>query len=202
MFRYWTTAIRQLLILVLVLGLAYPLLVTGVAQAVFPSQASGSLVTVRGKTVGSRLIGQSFSSARYFWPRPSAAGNGYDPNASGASNLAPSSKKLIDGIKALVATDTLEDPGLKPGQVPVDMVTASASGLDPDISVANALAQARRVARARGLSDDQTRSLIAGHTEGRVFGLLGEPRVNVLELNLALDAIAPRAVVSDARRMP
>jgi K+-transporting ATPase ATPase C chain len=189
MYRQSLIALKMIVVVIVVLGLAFPLAVTGIAQVLFPAQANGSLITVNGNPVGSRLIGQSFSSPRYFWPRPSAAGSGYDPNSSSASNLGPTSRTYIDGISALVATATLENPGLKAGDVPVDMVTASASGLDPDISVANALAQVPRVAKERGLSETDGRALVEQHTAGRTLGLIGEPRVNVLELNLALDAL-------------
>jgi K+-transporting ATPase ATPase C chain len=190
MYRHSLVALKMIVVVIVVLGLAFPLAVTGLAQVLFPAQANGSLIKVNGAPVGSALIGQNFSLPKYFWPRPSAAGsNGYDPNGpSSASNLGPTSQAYIDGIKARVATAALENPGLNAGDVPVDMVTASASGLDPDISVANALAQAARVAKARGLSADAVQQLVHSHITPRVFGLLGEARVNVLELNLALDA--------------
>jgi K+-transporting ATPase ATPase C chain len=183
------TALKMILVVIVVLGIAFPLAVTGLAQMLFPVQANGSLVMVGGKPVGSRLIGQDFTQAKYFHPRPSAAGSGYDPNSSSASNLAPTSKTYIESVAARVATATLENPGLTAGDVPVDMVTASASGLDPDISVANALAQVARVAEARGMSPDAVRQLVDAHTTPRFLGLIGEPRVNVLELNLALDRL-------------
>jgi K+-transporting ATPase ATPase C chain len=183
------TALRMILVVIVVLGIAFPLAVTGLAQVLFPAQANGSLVMVNGSPVGSRLIGQGFTAAKYFHPRPSAAGNGYDPNSSSASNIAPTSKTYIDSIAARVATATLEDPGLKKGDVPVDMVTASASGLDPDISVDNALAQVTRVAAARGMTEGAVRALVEAHITPRFLGLIGEPRVNVLELNLALDGL-------------
>jgi K+-transporting ATPase ATPase C chain len=192
MLRQIFVSLRMMLLLLLVLGLAFPLAVTEIAQAAFSRQANGSLVYVNGKPVGSALIGQTFTQDKYFWPRPSSAGNGYDPNASSASNLGPTSKTLMDNVKALVATDTLKDPGLQRGQVPVDMVTGSGSGLDPDVSVANALAQVTRVAKARGLSVDSVRSLVESHVQGRTFGLFGDPRVNVLELNIALDGQAAK----------
>jgi K+-transporting ATPase ATPase C chain len=184
------TALKMIVLVIVVLGLAFPLAVTGLAQLIFPAQANGSLIVVGGKPVGSSLIGQNFTLPKYFWPRPSAAGAGYDPNSSSASNLGPTSKAYIDGVAARVASATMEDPGLKRGDVPVDMVTASASGLDPDISVANAQAQATRVAQARGTTVDAVRQLIVAHTAGRLLGFIGEPRVNVLELNLALDGLA------------
>jgi K+-transporting ATPase ATPase C chain len=189
MYRHSLIALKMIVVVIVVLGIAFPLATTGLAQVIFPAQANGSLILVGGKPVGSSLIGQNFSLPKYFHPRPSAAGSGYDPNSSSASNLGPTSKTYIEGIKALVATATLENPGLKAGDVPVDMVTASASGLDPDISVANALDQVARVAQARSLPDATVRALVEGHVEGRTFGLLGEARVNVLELNLALDGV-------------
>jgi potassium-transporting ATPase KdpC subunit len=188
MFRYALTSLKMMAVFVVALGIAYPLAVTGVAQVAFPAQANGSIVRVGGTPVGSALIGQEFSSARYFHPRPSAAGGGYDPTASGGSNLGPTSRILVDTVRARVASATAENPGLASGSVPVDMVTASGSGLDPDISVANALAQVPRVARARGLGADLLRALVERHVTGRMLGFLGEPRVNVLEINLALDA--------------
>lgn len=187
MLRYLWTPTKMMIVAVVLLGLAYPLVMTGALRLVFPHQADGSLIEVNGKPVGSALIGQNFTQAKYFHPRPSAAGSGYDPTASGGSNLGPTSKTLIDDVKARVASATAEDPGLKWGEVPVDMVTASASGLDPDISIANALAQVPRVAKERGLTQAAVRALIYHYTAGRTLGLLGEPRVNVLELNLALD---------------
>lgn len=187
MLRHALTSLKMMVVFVVALGIAYPLIVTGVAQVAFPAQANGSMVRVGGTPVGSALIGQEFSSTRYFQARPSAAGSGYDPLASGGSNLGPTSKTLVDTVRARVASATAENPGLASGSVPIDMVTASGSGLDPDISVANALAQVRRVAGARGLSEDRVRTLVQRHVTGRTLGFLGEPRVNVLELNLALD---------------
>jgi K+-transporting ATPase ATPase C chain len=192
MYRHWLVALRMIVVVIVVLGIAFPLAMTGLAQVLFPAQANGSIIRVNGTPVGSALIGQNFSQPKYFWPRPSSAGSGYDPNSSSASNLGPTSKAYIDGIKALVATETLENPGLKAGDVPVDMVTGSASGLDPDISVANALDQAPRVAQARHMTADAVRQLVDTHITPRVLGFIGEPRVNVLELNLALDALPAR----------
>jgi K+-transporting ATPase ATPase C chain len=173
-----------------VLGLVYPLAVTGLAQVLMPAQANGSLVTsANGTIIGSSLIGQGFTDAKYFHGRPSAAGaDGYDATASSASNLAPTSRALVDSVAARVATAVAENPGLTSGTVPVDMVTASGSGLDPDITLANAYAQAARIASARGMSADAVRVLVDATATGRQFGLLGEPRVNVLALNIALDA--------------
>ena len=181
-------AIRMTILTAVLLGLLYPLAITGVAQVVFPSAADGSLLKVNGQVVGSSLIAQSFTQAKYFQPRPSAAGKGYDAMASAASNLGPTSRALVDQVSTAVGQALRQDPGLKKGQVPVDMVTTSGSGLDPDITVANARAQAPRVAAARGISLAAVLRLVAAHTTGRTFGFLGEPRVNVLRLNLALDA--------------
>jgi len=173
----------------ILLGIIYPLVVTGLAKVLFPKRANGQLIERDGKIVGSRIIGQPFTGAKYFHSRPSAAGNnGYDAANSGGSNLGPTNQKLIDRVKQDVASLQAENPGTP---VPIDMVTTSASGLDPDISPASANFQAQRVARERGMSEDEMRRLIAKHTEGRQVGFLGEPRVNVLELNLDLDATRP-----------
>jgi K+-transporting ATPase ATPase C chain len=180
-------AVRVALVTLVLLGLAYPLLVTGAAQVLFPYQANGSLVVIEGEIVGSALIGQTFAGARYFHGRPSAAGSGYDGTASGASNLAPTSRALVARVRQDVALAMSQNPGLSSGDVPVDMVTASGSGLDPDITPANAYAQAARVARARGMQVAEVVAMIDSAVKGRQFGLLGEVRVNVLELNLALD---------------
>ena len=188
--RYAFASIRMALVTLLVLGVAYPLTVTGIAQVVYPAQANGSLVRAAdGTVIGSVLIGQRFTSAAYFHGRPSAAGvRGYDPTSSGASNLAPTSRTLIERVRADVAAARREEPGLGAGAVPVDMVTASASGLDPDITLANAYAQAARVAKARALLESVVRGIVDTQATGRQFGVLGEPRVNVLRLNMALDA--------------
>ncbi|MDQ0588091.1 potassium-transporting ATPase subunit KdpC [Variovorax paradoxus] len=168
-------------------GLVYPLAVTGAAKALFPAQAAGSLVVRNGATVGSSLIGQNFSDPRHFWGRPSAtAPQPYNASASGGSNLGPLNPALADAVKARIEALRAADPG-NAAPVPVDLVTASASGLDPDISPAAAHYQAARVARARGLPLEQVKALIAGHTQAPLWGFLGEPRVNVLALNLALD---------------
>jgi potassium-transporting ATPase KdpC subunit len=188
MLRYLIISLRMMLVTAVLLGILYPLAMTGLAQLLFPHQANGSLIEKNGRVIGSSLIAQAFTSAKYFQPRPSAAGNGYDGMDSSFSNLGPTSKALIDRIRADVERQLAEDRGLRLGSVPVDMVTTSASGLDPDITVANALAQAQRVASARGISLQQVLALIAQQTTGRQLGFLGEPRVNVLELNLALDA--------------
>jgi potassium-transporting ATPase KdpC subunit len=183
----WGTSIRFTILMTIVFGLAYPFFVTGLASMLFPSQASGSLILKDGKVIGSELIAQSFTSDRYFHPRPSAAGNGYDATSSGGSNLAQSNAKLVARIQGDIDKLSKENPG-KP--VPIDLVTTSASGLDPDITPDAAYFQVPRVAKARGLSEDTVRQLIQQHIAGRQFGLLGEPRVNVLELNLDLDKFA------------
>jgi potassium-transporting ATPase KdpC subunit len=182
-------SIRMTVVTTAILGLGYPLAVTGLAQFLFPSRANGQLIERDGKLVGSRIIGQPFSSAHYFHSRPSAAGLGYDPLDSGGSNLGPTNRQLIDRVHEAVRKLEEEHPG---EPVPVDLVTTSGSGLDPDITPAAAEFQVRRVARARGISEGQVRKLVAAHTRGRDFGLLGEPRVNVLELNLDLDFSFPR----------
>jgi K+-transporting ATPase ATPase C chain len=183
----WKTSIRFTLVVTVLFGLGYPLAVTGIAGVLFPRQAAGSLILKDGKVIGSELLAQSFTSDRYFHPRPSAAGNGYDATSSGGSNLAQSNAKLVARIQGDIDKLAKQNPG-KP--VPIDLVTASGSGLDPDITPDAAIYQAPGVARARGLSEDRVRQLIAEHTAPRQLGLLGEPRVNVLDLNLELDGLA------------
>lgn len=172
----------------ILLGIIYPLVVTGLSQVLFPKKANGQLIEADGKIVGSRILGQAFSSPVYFHSRPSAAGNGYDATASNGSQYGPTNQKLMDRVKGDVAAAQVENPG---APIPIDLVTASASGLDPEISPAAAAFQVPRVAKARGISDTQLRDLLARHTEGRQLGFLGEPRVNVLELNLDLDKQFP-----------
>jgi K+-transporting ATPase ATPase C chain len=183
------TAVLMVVVLTVLLGIAYPLLMTGIAQLAFPNQANGSLIRDgSGIVIGSALLAQNFSTPEYFHPRPSAAGSdGYDATASGGSNLGPTNQKLIDAVTDRSAAYRAENGLAADTLVPVDAVTTSASGLDPDISPANALLQAARVAKARNLSENQVRSMVDQYTEGRTLGILGEPRVNVLRLNLALD---------------
>jgi K+-transporting ATPase ATPase C chain len=184
-------AFRVTLFMTVLTGLIYPGMVTGLCQMLFPHRANGSLVTVDGKVVGSALIGQNFTKPEYFHPRPSAAGNdGYDATASGGSNLGPTNQKLIDRVKADVDKFRNENPDYT-GPLPADLLTASGSGLDPDLSPASALAQAPRVAKARGVSLEPVQQLIAQNTQGRALGFMGEPRVNVLALNLELDKRFP-----------
>lgn len=190
MWKYIAPAVRITVLFTVLTGLVYPLAVTGICRVLFPFQAGGSLVTSSGKVAGSRWIGQNFTRAEYFHPRPSAAGAGYDGLASGGSNLAPTNSALLTRVAASVVSFRKENPGFK-GTIPADAVTASASGLDPDVSPANADAQAARVAAARHASLDQIRAAIARETSGRTLGFLGEPRVNVLELNLRLDRELP-----------
>jgi len=186
--RNLIVAILMTLVTTLLLGVAYPLVVTGLAQVLFPEKANGQLIERNGKTVGSRIIGQAFSSPGYFRSRPSAAGTGYDAANSSGTNLGPTNKKLVDAVKAAVDVAKLENPGTP---VPIDLVTSSASGLDPHISPAAAAFQVPRVARERGVATEEIQRLVVAHTEGRQLGFLGEPVVNVLQLNLSLDEAHP-----------
>lgn len=191
MWRHFAPAFRMTLILTALTGLVYPGLVTALCQALFHNKANGSLVEVNGQVVGSWLLGQNFTKPEYFHPRPSAAGdNGYDASSSNASNFGPTNQKLIDRVKASIEQFRKENPHYT-GPIPADLVTASASGLDPDISVASAEAQAPRIAKARGIAVDQVLRAINENTKGRTLGFLGEPRVNVLTLNLELDRQFP-----------
>jgi len=184
-------ALRIKIFFTVLLGVIYPLAITAISQAIFPHQSNGSLVEVGGKVIGSELIGQNFSKPEYFHPRPSAAGNdGYDPTSSGGSNFGPTNQKLIDRVKADVAKFRKDNPGYD-GPIPADLVTTSASGLDPDLSPDSALAQAARIAKARGVSSEQIKQLVAQSVQAPDLGILGEPRVNVLRLNLLLDRQYP-----------
>jgi potassium-transporting ATPase KdpC subunit len=179
--KHLITACLYTVVTAVLLGVAYPLAITAIARLIMPGKADGQLLTHNGQLIGSALIGQAFTGPGYFHSRPSAAGTGYDASSSSGSNLAPSNKALIDRVEASVKTETVNGP------VPVDLVTASGSGLDPDITVAAALYQVPRVAGQRHLSQEEVRQLVTAHTTPRQFGLLGEPRVNVLQLNLALN---------------
>jgi K+-transporting ATPase ATPase C chain len=181
----WGTAVRFTIATGVLVGLVYPLAVTGVARLLFPHQAAGSLILRDGQIIGSELLAQSFTSDRYFHPRPSAAGNGYDATSSGGSNLAQSNQVLVTRIQSSINKLAQENPG---HPVPIDLVTTSGSGLDPDITPDAAYFQVPRIAKARKLSEDQVSKLVAQQTKPRQLGLLGEPRVNVLDLNLALDS--------------
>jgi potassium-transporting ATPase KdpC subunit len=184
------TAVLMTVATTILLGIIYPLIVTGLAQVLFPKQANGQLIVKDGKVIGSAILAQGFTGATYFHPRASAAGNGYDPTNTNGSQLGPTNQKLIDRVKGDVATAQAENPGVP---VPIDLVTTSASGLDPDITPANAQFQIKRVASERKVSEAEIARLVAEHTENRQWGFLGEPRVNVLELNLALDQHFPQA---------
>jgi K+-transporting ATPase ATPase C chain len=184
-------AILLTFVLILLTGFVYPGVVTALAQLLFPRQANGSMIESHGQVVGSELIGQAFSSPAYFHPRPSAAGSGYVGDSSGGTNKGPTDKKLADTLIAQAIDSAVKNDGAIKGQIPADMVTSSASGLDPHISPANAALQVARVAKERNVSPEQVRALVVAHTEGRQFEFLGERRVNVLLLNLALDSIAP-----------
>jgi K+-transporting ATPase ATPase C chain len=180
----WRTSIRFTFLMTIIFGLAYPLALTGVAGTIFPRKAAGSLIERNGQIIGSELLAQGFSSDRYFHPRPSAAGNGYDATSSGGSNYAQSNARLVQRMQGDIDKLAAENPGLA---VPIDAVTTSGSGLDPDITPDNAYFQARRVAKARGIPEQQLNQMIRRSIQPRTFGLLGEPRISVLRLNLALD---------------
>lgn len=186
--RNLVTAILYTIVTTIIFGVAYPAIVTGFSQVLFKDKANGQLIQRDGQLIGSRIIGQPFTAPGYFHSRPSAAGNGYDAANSGGSNYGPTNKKLIDRISGDVATIQLDHPNT---DVPVDLVTSSGSGLDPDITPAGAEFQVARIARERHLSEADVRTLVARHTQGRQLGFLGEPRVNVLELNLDLDQTSP-----------
>lgn len=181
-------AIGMTLVLCVLTGFVYPGVVTGLAQVLFSRQANGSLVTVNGRVVGSSLIGQPFTRAEYFHPRPSAAGSGYDASASSGTNKGPTDRKLADTMIAQAVNDVVATDGAQKGRIPSDMVTSSGSGLDPHISPANAQLQVGRVARARAVDSARVRAIVDAHTEGRQFGFFGDPRVNVLLLNIAIDS--------------
>ena len=190
--RHLGTSVVYTVASVIALGLIYPIVMTLLAQVIFPAQAGGSMVSVNGKPVGSAIIGQLWTKPQYFQGRPSAAGKGYDPTSTGGTNLGPTSKKLIDSTKGTIAALRKANPNATV-PVPMDLVTSSASGIDPDISPQAAIYQAPRVAAARHLTTSVVLALINKHISGRTFGFLGEPRVNVLELNLALDGVNPTA---------
>jgi potassium-transporting ATPase KdpC subunit len=181
-------AIAMTVVTTVVFGVMYPMVVTGLAQVIFPHKANGQLIVKDGRVMGSSIIGQGFAGPQYFHSRPSAAGNGYDAGNSAGSNLGPTNQKLLDRVRGDVVAAQREHPG---APVPIDMVTTSASGFDPHITPANAEFQLARVANARGITTEQLRSVVAEHSQARTFGILGEPRVNVLELNLDLDKHFP-----------
>jgi K+-transporting ATPase ATPase C chain len=190
--RTLIVAIKMTVVLTVLTGLIYPIAMVGIARVMFPAQAAGSLIVRDGRVAGSSLIGQNFSKPGYFHSRPSAAGDkGYDASASGGSNLGPTNKALIEAVKSRLKGVLEENPGTTAAQVPIDVVTASGSGLDPEISPAAADLQVPRVAKARGLGEEQVRKLVEQSTRGRWMGILGEPGVNVVALNLALDEAAP-----------
>jgi K+-transporting ATPase ATPase C chain len=198
--RTLIVAIKMTIVMTVLTGAVYPLAMVGVARVVFPVQAQGSLIVRGGKVLGSSIIGQNFSKPGYFHSRPSAAGDkGYDASASSGSNLGPTNKALIEAVRSRLKGVLEENPGVTAAQVPIDMVTTSGSGLDPEISPAAAELQVPRVARARGISEDQVRKLVEESTRGRNLGILGEPGVNVVALNMALDAVAPMARQASSR---
>jgi K+-transporting ATPase ATPase C chain len=190
--KHLRPAIVLTLWLCVITGLLYPAVVTALAQLIFARQANGSIVEVNGHPVGSELIGQAFTAPYYFHSRPSAAGAGYDATASGGTNKGPTDRKLADTLIAGAVAQVVKEDGVERGKIPSDMVTSSGSGLDPHISPGNAALQIARVARERRVDADAVRKLVEQHTEGRQFGFLGEPRVNVLLLNVALDSAFPR----------
>ena len=187
--KHLITALLMTVVMTVLLGLIYPLVITGLAQVLFRNKANGQLLSRNGEVIGSRIIAQPFTSAKYFHPRPSAAGTGYDAASSGGTNLAATNQKLIDRVRADAASLQKENPGQP---IPVDLLTTSASGLDPEISPAAAEFQVPRVARERGLAESAVHDLVRNHIQQRDLGLLGEPRVNVLELNLAMDEMTTR----------
>ena len=193
--KHLRPAIAVTLVLMLITGVIYPGIVTAIAQVLFPHQANGSLIAANGHVIGSELIGQPFARPEYFHPRPSAAGNGYDGTASGGTNKGPTDAKLADTLIAQAVDSAVKLDGAVKGRIPSDLVTSSGSGLDPHISPASALLQVARVARARHADSAAVWLLVERHIEGRQFGFFGEPRVNILRLNLALDSIAPLGVV-------
>jgi potassium-transporting ATPase KdpC subunit len=194
----WTSVVATVVLCVVVSGI-YPVLIWGVGQVLFPHQANGSLVEKNGQIVGSELLAQGFSGAKYFHPRPSAAGTGYDPTSSGGSNLGPTSQKLMDGIKANVAQYRQENALSADALVPADAVTASGSGLDPHISLQNAKIQVSRVAKERGLTDEAVQAEVTKATDNALFGIGGEPGVNVLKVNLALDALESKGSLAQKK---
>jgi K+-transporting ATPase ATPase C chain len=189
MIRHLGISLRMTIVSIVLLGLIYPLVMTGIAQALFPRQANGSLVTANGKIVGSSIIGQLWTKPQYFQGRPSAAGKGYDPTQTGGTNLGPTSKKLIDATRSTIVLLEKQNPDAV-GVPPIDLVTSSGSGIDPDISPEAAYWEAPRVAKARGMALTSIDALVTAHVRGRTLGFLGEPHVNVLELNLALDRLS------------
>jgi K+-transporting ATPase ATPase C chain len=198
--KYLRPAVMMTTVLIVLTGIAYPLVVIGIGQLLFSAQANGSLIERNGAVVGSSIIGQGFKSDRYFQGRPSAAGNGYDATSSGGSNLGPTNRTLIEAVAQRIKALTEANPATTSAQVPIDLVTASGSGLDPEISPAAAEFQVRRVAKARGMTEEQVRGLIAANKSARWAGIFGEPRVNVLMLNLALDGADGANQRADARR--